>query len=207
MKTKKKSEAILNRFVVGPMGTNCYVVADPDTKEACIIDPGGDPAGIKSYLSKNGFKLKFIINTHGHGDHIAANKYFDVPIYIHELDKDSLGDPDKNLSGEFLFPVSSPEASGLLKDADKIALGGLELDIIYTPGHTRGSISVRVGGVVFTGDTLFRDGIGRTDLYGGDESAIYRSIKDKLFTLDDDTVIYPGHGEPSTIGEERELYK
>lgn len=204
---KKGNEIILNRFMVGPLGTNCYVVADPDTKEACVIDPGGEPDKIKAYLSKNGLKLKFIINTHGHGDHIAANKYFDAPIYIHELDKDYLGDPDKNMSGMFLFPVSSPEAAGLLKDADKIALGSLELDIIYTPGHTRGSVSVKIDGIVFTGDTLFKEGMGRTDLYGGDEGAIYKSIKEKLLTLDDDTVIYPGHGGPSTIGKEREFYK
>ena len=107
------------------------------------------------------------------------------------------------LSASFLFRVKSPEASRLLEDGDKINLGSLEFEVIHSPGHTPGSISLKLGNVIFTGDTLFCRGVGRTDFAYGDEAALVRSIKEKLFKFSDDTVIYPGHGGTSTIGEEK----
>ena len=199
-----QKKPFLNRFIVGPLGVNCYVVADPDTKEACLIDPGADGDKLKRFLAKSGFELKFIINTHGHGDHIGSNRDFQVPIYIHRLDKDCLTDPQKNLSADiFFFSVKSPAASRLLEDGDRIKLGGLEFTVMHTPGHTRGSICLKLGDIIFTGDTLFAGGVGRTDLDGGDEEKLFRSIREKLFVFGDDVVIYPGHGGESTIGEER----
>jgi hydroxyacylglutathione hydrolase len=199
-----KRKALVNRFIVGPLGVNCYVLADPETKAACVIDPGADGSKIKRFMEKNGLDLKFIINTHGHGDHIASNKDFGAPVYIHSADKDCLTDPKKNLSaGIFMFDIVSPDASKVLKDGETIKLGSLELKVIHTPGHTKGSVSIAVDGIIFTGDTLFQGGIGRTDLYGGDEAQILRSIREKLLKFEDDVVIYPGHGELSTIGEER----
>ena len=195
----------LKHFVVGPMEVNCYLVADPVTKDACLIDPGADPKAIKNFLAKNKFNLKFIINTHGHGDHIAANGSFDLPIYIHRLDGDFLTDPDKNLSHVFIFKIISPKATRFLEDGEELSLGNLKLKIIHTPGHTPGSISIKLDGVVFTGDALFAGGIGRTDFSYGDETKLLRSIKDRLLAFSDDTVIYPGHGESSTIGEEKRL--
>jgi glyoxylase-like metal-dependent hydrolase (beta-lactamase superfamily II) len=124
-------------------------------------------------------------------------------VYAHRLEKDFLTDPDKNLSGMFGMFFKSPEATKLLEDGDKVSLDSLELEIIHTPGHTPGGISIKLGDVVFTGDTLFAGGIGRTDLPEGDERTLYRSIKEKLFMLDDNTVVYPGHGPESTIGEEK----
>ena len=200
---KSSMDFILKRFIVGPMGVNCYLVADPVTKEACLIDPGADPETIKSYIAKNGLELKLIIITHGHGDHIAANGYFKAPIYIHRSDADFLGDPAKNLSKYFLFAVTSPKASRLLEDGDLVRLGGLTFTVIHTPGHTPGSISLKLGGVIFTGDTLFCGGVGRTDFQYSDEAALYRSIRERLFSQADDTVIYPGHGDSSTIGAEK----
>lgn len=188
---------------VGPMGANCYVVSDPSAKEAFIIDPGGESGRIKALLKGKGLSLKFIINTHGHGDHILANGSFDVPVYIHRLEKEFLTDPEKNLSGMFGFLFKAPKATKLLEDGDRISIAGLKLEIIHTPGHTPGGISIKLDGVVFTGDTLFSGSIGRTDLPYGDEKAIFASIRNKLFTLSDETVIYPGHGETSTIGKER----
>ena len=193
----------VKKFVVGPIETNCYVVSDAASGEACLIDPGGDPGPIKDYLRRNNLDLKFIINTHGHGDHIAANGRFGVQIYIHRLDAEFLTDTKLNLSGVFLFGLTSPKASRLLEDGDTIRLGGLELGILHTPGHTPGSVSVRAGGAVFTGDALFAGSVGRTDFDYGDTDALMKSISVKLFSLKDDTKIYPGHGPESTIGEEK----
>jgi hydroxyacylglutathione hydrolase len=200
----QRQKPLINRFIVGPLGVNCYIVADTATREACVIDPGADGAKIKSFIAKNGLDLKFVINTHGHGDHIAANRDMGAPVYIHSGDKDCLTDPKKNMSaGIFMFDIVSPKASRVLEDGDVIKLGGLELKVLHTPGHTKGSISLALDGVIFTGDTLFQGGIGRTDLAGGDEEEILRSIREKLMVYNDDTVIYPGHGGESTIGRER----
>ena len=202
MPSSSQSNFILKRFVVGPLQVNCYVVADALTKDACLIDPGADDGAMKNFLRKHNLNLKFIINTHGHGDHIGSNAAFGVPIYIHKLDKDFLSDPEKNMSGMFSFLIRSPEADRLLCDGDKINLGSLELEVIHTPGHTPGSISLKLDKVLFTGDTLFAGGVGRTDFAYGDEGALMKSIN-KLLTFNDDTIIYPGHGELSTIGMER----
>ena len=185
------------------MAVNCYVVADPAVNKACVIDPGADAGAIKNFLRKAGYNPEFVINTHGHGDHIAANGSFGCPIYIHRLDKDFLTDPERNLSSFFLFNVRSPEASRLLEDGDKIELGNISLGIMHTPGHTPGSISIKLDGLIFTGDALFAGGVGRTDFAYGNAELLLRSIRDKLLVFDDDTVIYPGHGECSTIGEEK----
>jgi len=193
----------IKTLVVGPLATNCYIVSDGVRGDACIIDPGADPARIKDVLRKEALTPKFIIITHGHGDHIAANRALDIPIYIHALDGDFLADPGKNLSRMFMFGITSPKASRLLEDGDVIKLGDIEFKVLHTPGHTPGSISLAADGVVFTGDALFAGSIGRTDLEYGDEHALISSIKEKLLVLSDDTVVYPGHGESSTIGEER----
>lgn len=196
-------KVMLKRFVVGPLGTNCYLVWDAATKEACLIDPGSNPKAIKTFIAKEGLDVKFIINTHGHGDHIGANASFGLPIFIHKLEADFLTDPGKNLSRIFMAGIISPGADRLLEDGDILKLGELELKVLHTPGHTPGSISVAVDGVVFTGDALFAGSIGRTDFAYGDQDQLIESIRGKLLTLKDSTTIYPGHGEPSTIGEEK----
>ena len=203
MNRRSEDKFFLEKFIVGPMAENCYLVADPATKDACLIDPGADPHKISRAIARNGFSLKFIVNTHGHGDHIGANGQFNVPICVHPLDKDFLTDPEKNMSRSFMLSIKSPSASRMLEDGDSIGLGALKFEVMHTPGHTPGSISLKLEGVVFTGDTLFQGGVGRTDFSYGDEKALFNSIKKKLLTLPDDTIIYPGHGEPSTIGEEK----
>jgi glyoxylase-like metal-dependent hydrolase (beta-lactamase superfamily II) len=197
------SNFTVDALEVGLMGANCYVIAFTKAKEACLIDPGGEPQRIEEFIRNRGLNLKFIINTHGHGDHILGNGYFNVPVYIHKLEKDYLTDPKKNLSGMYGLSVKLPEASKLLEDGDKVYLNDLEMEIIHTPGHTPGSISIKLDGVVFTGDTLFAGGVGRTDLPDGDEETLFDSIKNKLFVLDDDTLVYPGHGDETTIGREK----
>ncbi|MFH1406487.1 MAG: MBL fold metallo-hydrolase [Candidatus Omnitrophota bacterium] len=194
---------ILESIVVGLMEVNCYIFADKQTNDAVIIDPGADSRNIQNSLRKIGAVPRFIINTHGHGDHIGANGALDLPIMIHTLDADYLSDPKRNLSASFFLNVTSPKASKLLNDKDKIKLGALELEVIHTPGHTPGSICLKSGDILFTGDTLFYEAVGRTDIPGGSEKELLRSIKEKILTLDDNIKVYPGHGSPSTIGHER----
>jgi hydroxyacylglutathione hydrolase len=208
LKTKNQRQEVARNFTVdklevGPIGANCYIVANTVTGNAFLIDPGGEPDRIKRTLKKKSLNLKFIINTHGHGDHIFGNGHFKCPVYIHRLEKDFLTDPAKNLSGMLGMFLKTPEATKLLEDGEKILLDDLELEILHTPGHTPGGISIKMDGVIFTGDTLFAGSIGRTDLPEGDEKALFKSIREKLFNLGDDTIVYPGHGEESTIGKEK----
>lgn len=194
---------LIKKIVVGQLESNCYLAGDEDTKEIFIIDPGGDYDKIKDVIDRNSLKPKAVINTHGHGDHIAANKEFGISVWIHRLDADFLTDPSKNLSGAFGFFLKTKTASKLLEDRDILNIGKYSIEVIHTPGHTPGSICLKGERVIFTGDTLFHEGIGRTDFAYGSEEDIIRSIKEKLFTLDDDYVIYPGHGPSSTIGNEK----
>lgn len=201
---------ILKTIIVGLNQTNCYILGCDTTKKAVIIDPGADAARIKRAIKEAAVVPEFIINTHGHADHIASNKDFNLSIYIHRLDADFLKNPYKNMSASFGFHITSPAAEYLLEGGEKIKVGKLLLEIIHTPGHTPGGICIIVGAdpcvcpkVVFTGDTLFKDGVGRTDLPDSSEKDLYDSINNKLLVLGDDTVVYPGHGPSSSIGLER----
>lgn len=194
---------VIEKIVVGYLETNCYIFGDMEKKEAALIDPGSNVNRIKREIEKYGLHIKCIINTHGHGDHISANGKFKAPIYIHRLDADFLRNAKLNMSACFGFSIKSPEASRILEDGDIIEIGDLALKVIHTPGHTPGSISLLNDGVIFTGDTLFMGGVGRTDFPYGSEEKLSDSIKEKLFVLNDKTVIYPGHGPASTIGEEK----
>ena len=191
------------KLAVGPMACNCYIIGCEITGEAVVVDPGADPDRIRAILRRNALTGKFVINTHGHGDHIGANAALGLPVLIHRLDSAFLTDPAKNLSSSFFLRILSPKASRLLEDDDKIECGRLLITVIHTHGHTPGGIALKTASAVFTGDTLFRGGVGRTDLPDGDEGALFKSIKEKLLVLDDDTIVYPGHGPDTTIGEER----
>ena len=199
----------LKRFVVGELNTNCYLIACEESKKAVVIDPGGEEAvdSILNILQKNNFDLKYIINTHGHIDHIIGNNLLKLKtealLLIHRLDADMLVDGNKNISFFMGKEICSPHADKLLEEGDEICLGTLKLKVIHTPGHTLGGISLVLNNIVFTGDTLFAGGIGRSDLPGGSYQDLQKSIKEKLLVLSDDKIIYPGHGPDSTIGEER----
>ena len=201
----------LKRFVVGELNTNCYLIACEESKKAVVIDPGGEEAvySILNILQKNNFDLKYIINTHGHIDHIAGNNLLKAKteslLLIHRLDADMLVNANKNFSSFMGKEICSPPADKLLEEGDEISLGRLNLVVIHTPGHTLGGISLVLNNIVFTGDTLFAGGIGRTDLLGGSYQDLIKSIKEKLLILGDDKIIYPGHGPDSTIGEERRI--
>lgn len=194
---------IIKTIVVGMMEVNCYIVGDDSTKEVFVIDPGADYKNIKKFIDTNGLNPQAVINTHGHGDHIGADSEFGLPIWIHRADAEFLQDPSKNLSGAFGFLLKTKSASRLLQEGDVLTVGKVDLEVIHTPGHTPGSICLKTNGAIFTGDTLFCEGIGRTDFAYGSEQDIVRSIKEKLFGLDDDIVVYPGHGPSSTMGHEK----
>lgn len=199
---------ILEVISVGPMQANCYILAETDNAGAIIIDPGDQERKIRKILEKYALSPALIINTHGHYDHIGCDNNFGVPIYIHRLDLEFLKDPGLNLSGFFSVPYSVSAEIKAVEEKDLISLGKISLEVIHVPGHTPGGISLLMRSptnkVLFTGDSLFRGSIGRSDFEGGNEEALIRTIKEKLLTLSDDTVVYPGHGEPSTIKEEKE---
>lgn len=194
---------VIETVIVGDMQTNCYILAE-DKKSSCIvIDPGSDYKKIRAVLDRHSLTPDFIINTHGHIDHIGANAEFKIPIFIHSLDDDFLENPQKSLSLFYGNSKKSPGSSRLLEDKDIIELKNLRLEVIHTPGHTPGSICLKTDTILFTGDTLFFEGIGRTDFPQGDGENLIRSVRDKLLKLKDETIIYPGHGPISTIGHEK----
>jgi len=196
----------IQRLAVGELRANCYLVANKEGGQAAIIDPGGDTELILETIKKHDLKPVYIINTHGHVDHTLANsslaKATSARILIHREDARILSDPKANLSGWFNQAITS-SADELLENGQIIEVSDLKIEVIHTPGHTRGGICLKVKDKVFTGDTLFASGIGRTDLPGGDYETLLDSIRQKLLTLPDETIIYPGHGESSTIGQER----
>lgn len=190
-------------FVVGALETNCYLVYENEDKNAFLIDPGFFDERISETIKKKGLSVKAIINTHGHADHIAGNKAFRYPVFIHEYDAKSLKNPMKNFSFFTGMMAFSPSATRLLKDNDRIEDGLIVFDVIHTPGHTPGGISLKSGNKIFTGDTLFREGVGRTDFPYANEKDLRSSIKDRLMIFGDEVEIFPGHGPSSTIGHER----
>ena len=194
---------ILATIPVGHLETNCYILAEDSNSPAIIIDPGSDAPKIKAFLEKNKLTPALIINTHGHFDHIACDNEFDVPIYVHQLDIPLLTDPARNLSSLFLISYSVKGRVRPVDDKEKIELGNIVLEVIHTPGHTPGGISLRCGDMLFSGDTLFLEGVGRTDLPGGSTEALVKSIREKLFVLSDDVRVFPGHGPETTIGFEK----
>ena len=200
---------LIKSMVVGSLEANCYLVADEETKEAIIIDPGAEGEKIRRLIEKGGLVPAYIVNTHGHIDHIGANGYLkeklrDIKICIHPADTQMLSDPLQNLSSFAGQSNPSPAADLMLEDSYEIKLGKLSLKVVHTPGHTPGGICLVTEGKVFTGDTLFAGSVGRTDLPGGSMNSLRTAIREKLLTLPDATVIYPGHGPLSTIGKERE---
>ena len=192
---------------VGSLGTNCYIAYCENTKNAVIIDPGGDAAKILAAVSREGLLVEAIINTHGHADHVLANvkvqEATDAPIWIHSADADMLGSGSRNLSAFLGGATSCGKADRLLTDGEVLPIGDFSLTVLHTPGHTPGGISLLFDKTVFVGDTLFAESIGRTDFPGGSYSQLINSIKTKLMTLDDEVKAYPGHGPATTIGWER----
>lgn len=192
----------------GVYAANCYLVYEENNREAIIIDPGGDADDIIVKVEELGLDAKYIILTHGHGDHIAGveaiKDRFNIPVAIHKKDKDILEDSDRNFSSTMAMGAVEVVADILLEEGDRIEFGGLIGKIIHTPGHTPGGITINIENCLFTGDTLFAGSIGRTDFPGGSFEDIINSIKDKLLIYPDETLVYPGHGVSSTIKGEKD---
>jgi hydroxyacylglutathione hydrolase len=190
----------IQTFNVGMLSTNCYVVSCQETQDAIIIDPGFDvpfeAEQIFRYVDEEMLRVKFLVNTHGHSDHIRGDnilkKKYNAPICIHAYDAPAIGDLEENFSPRNI----------LLGDEDLLKFGKATLKVMHTPGHTPGSISLVGEKLVFTGDTLFAGGIGRTDFLGGSDRDISLSLR-KLLRLPDDYVVYPGHGVATVMGEEK----
>lgn len=196
-------QILLEKLVVGPMRVNCYILGSPGTGEAIVIDPGAEPEKIKGYLKDCRLKVNYIVNTHGHIDHIGADAALAAPVYIHRMDAPFLSNPQLNLSAMLGLSLSLPVKALFLEDGQKLKAGEISLEVIHTPGHTPGGVCLNTGRFCFTGDTLFAQGIGRTDIPAASERDLRNSITKRLLTLREEVTIYPGHGPSSTIGEER----
>ncbi|MBF8984799.1 MBL fold metallo-hydrolase [Lutibacter sp. B2] len=200
----------LKRFTVGMLETNGYVLYDEDTLKTCVIDPGDEGKTFIEYIEKNHLKLTAVILTHHHYDHIGAvsqlKKKYDVPVYIHKKDIIGLSDPTINYSASSSKEKISMQADKILSDGELINIGNTALEVVHTPGHTHGSICLKVKdeNIIFTGDTIFNVDIGRMDLEDGSEKKMKNSIKNKVSKWSDDVIIYPGHGDCATMKSVRE---
>ncbi|MDD6154973.1 MAG: MBL fold metallo-hydrolase [Eubacteriales bacterium] len=196
-------------YITSPIGTNTYLVTD-ETKSAFIVDPGEFSQDLADKAAEDGLEVKYIILTHGHGDHIGGvakfqELYPEAKVVASEKEKDFLNDPKLNNSPYILGRAVTVQPDILVKDGDTMWIGNMHLEFRSTPGHTPGGMCIVTGGAVFSGDTLFRASVGRTDFPYGSTADLINSIKTKLLTLPDDTIVYTGHMDVTTIGFERRV--
>ena len=196
-------------LIVGPLFSNCYIVWDEDVKLGVVIDPGDDAGDILDTIKKLGIKIKYILATHGHFDHVGAvaplRKKLNVDFLAHEDDFFFIEDGENAARRWGIDIEQPPKPDRFIKDGDKIKVGKFELEVLYTPGHSPGGVCFLYDKIVFGGDTLFQGSIGRTDFRKGSFEDLSKSIKTRLYTLPDDTIVYTGHGPVTTIGDEKKF--
>ncbi len=200
---------IFATVAVGPLGTNCYILGCPETHDGVVVDPGADPEQILAEVARLGLTIRYVINTHGHFDHVGGNRKLleatGAELLIHADDQPMLGRAAQVATMYGVTTENSPAPARYLEDGQKLAVGNLELVVLHTPGHTPGGCSLysKEAALVITGDTLFAESVGRTDFPGSSHAALLAGIRSKLLPLPDATKVYPGHGPASTIGHER----
>jgi glyoxylase-like metal-dependent hydrolase (beta-lactamase superfamily II) len=203
-----EADMIIRDLAVGPIMANCFIAGCDQTRHAVVIDPGDEGDRILSVLTESNLEVKYIVNTHGHPDHVGANKSLKeatgAPLLIHALDAPMLGLVSRSLASWGLKGDNSPPPDKMAEDGDTITVGTINFTVLHTPGHSPGGISLYTDGHVFVGDTLFAGSVGRTDLPGGDFETLKTSIQNKLFTLGDDIQVHTGHGPSTTIGREKQ---
>ena len=188
--------------VVGQLSTNCYLVIDEESREAALIDPADSPDALSSIIEREGVSLRYILLTHGHRDHTFAvpamhQRYPDAKVYIHRL--------DANGSGLYHYPLEGViDGLNYYDEGDTLPLGSLTISVLYTPGHTAGSVTLCIGGGLFVGDTLFAGSCGRTDLPGGDPAEMLASLR-RLGSIEGDYKVYPGHMDRTTLSREKQI--
>ena len=198
----------VEKFVTGIISTNCYLAINEETKQAVVIDPAACPSYLMSHIKSEGLKVEAILLTHGHFDHIMGIdgflSEFDVPVYVHEDDADAMEDPVLNQSSTYTSGYTFGKAR-YLRDRQTLELAGYTFQVIHTPGHTKGGCCYYVASedVLFSGDTLFQNSVGRTDFVNSSTSDLVHSVREKLFHLPDDTIVYPVHMGETKIGHEK----
>ena len=199
----------IKSMTLGMVATNCYLIINKENKEALLVDPADNALRISNVIEENGCTLTAILLTHGHFDHIMAlndlKKRYNVPVYAHEEEEDVLKQSSLNLSGS-IGQIYTTQADVYVKDGEHLKLAGLDVIVLYTPGHTKGGVCYYFPEekVLMSGDTLFHCSIGRTDFPTGSMSQLVRSVKEQLFVLPDDVQVYPGHDSVTSIGYEKQ---
>jgi glyoxylase-like metal-dependent hydrolase (beta-lactamase superfamily II) len=207
MKGMGEGGMIFERLAVGPLQCNCYILGDERTREALVIDPGDEAGRILAVIGRHRLTVRAIVQTHAHFDHVGATaplrEATGAEVCLHPDDR-QLYD-HLPMQAEW-FGLPAPEATTITRwceDGDEIKAGSVSLGVLHTPGHTPGSVCLGASGLLFSGDTLFCGGVGRTDLWGGSYEQLMASLQQRLLALPEETMVYPGHGPESTIGRER----